>query len=346
MRLSEFLPRSRVALALVAAGAVALTACSSNEPAASPSAEESVTAAVETPSMSPSAPESSSEALPSKTAEPSADLSAISVTDTDVPEVSVPAPWAVASTQATVLRESSNPQVVGENATVTVNYVGVNGRTGEPFDSSYQRGAPATFPLNGVVPGFKAGLAGQKVGSRVLIGMTGEDGYAQGNPQAGIEVGDSLIFVVDIVSSSFEEAMGEEVAPAEGMPTVTVTDGKPEVTIPEGLAADTLVVQPLIKGPGAPVTADSVISVKYRAWGVTSGNLVADAWAAQEGPLSSLITGWQTGLLDQTAGSRVMLVVPAAQAFPNGNPEKGLAAGEGVFFVIDILNVQAAPQQQ
>ena len=343
MRLSDFLTRSRAALALAAAGAIALTACSSQEPTADPGASQSATAAA-----SPSAPatgESSADSLPTSPVTPSADLSGITVSDADVPEVSVPAPWGIASTQTTVLRESSSPQTVGENASVTVNYVGVNGRTGEKFDSSYDRGAPATFSLAGVVPGFKTGLAGQKVGSRVLIGMTGEDGYKDGRPQAGIEAGDSLVFVVDILSATFEEPVGEEIAPAEGLPSVTVTDGKPEVTIPDGLAADTLVVQPLIKGPGAAIAADSTITVKFRAWGATNGANFLDGWSAQSAPLSSLIKGWQDGLVGQTAGSRVLLVVPTALAYPNGMPDEGLAAGEGAVFVIDIVDVQAAQPQ-
>ncbi|MDO5067237.1 MAG: FKBP-type peptidyl-prolyl cis-trans isomerase [Propionibacteriaceae bacterium] len=342
MRLSEFLTRSRAALAVAAASAIALAACSAQEPTADPSATDTASVAA-SPEASASG-ETSSDALPTSTIDPSPDLSAITVSDADVPEVTVPAPWAIATTQAKVLRESSGAQVVGESASVSVNYVGVNGRTGEPFDSSYEKGAPATLSLATVVPGFKTGLAGQKVGSRVLIGMTGADGYTKGNPQAGIEAGDSLIFVVDILSATFEEAMGEEVAPAEGLPSVTVTDGKPEVTVPEGLATDTLAIQPLIKGPGAAVAADSIVTVKYRAWAANSGTLIADGWNAQTAPLNTLIQGWQNGLVDQTAGSRVLLVVPAAQAYPSGMPDRGLAAGEGLVYVIDILDVQAAPQ--
>ena len=37
-----------------------------------------------------------------------------------------------------------------------------------------------------------------------------------------------------------------------------------------------------------------------------------------------------------------MLVVPSADSFPNGEPSKGLEAGEGLVYVIDILDVKAA----
>lgn len=331
-----------MALAAAALFAVALTACS-GDPTTDPAGGNTDDAAT-TPAASPSDAASSPAPLPTGNITPSENLDAITVSDADTPEITVPAPWAINSTQTKVLRDSSNTQVVGAASTVTVNYVGVNGRTGAVFDSSFQRGQAATFSMDGVITGFKNGLTGQKVGSRVLIGMTGADGYAQGNPQAGIQAGDSLVFVVDIVSASYDEATGEAVTPAAGLPTVTVTEGKPELTFPEGgVNAEQLVVQPLIKGAGTAIEANSTISVKYRVWGAKSGKLIMDGWQGpQTGKLSTLINGWKTGLLGQTAGSRVMLVVPAADSYPNGEPSKGLEVGEGVVYVIDVLDVKAA----
>ncbi|HJE51036.1 MAG TPA: FKBP-type peptidyl-prolyl cis-trans isomerase [Tessaracoccus flavescens] len=272
---------------------------------------------------------------------PSADLSAIEVSDAATPEITVPAPWAITSTQTKVLKPGGE-QKLTDTSTATVNYIGVNGRTGEVFDQSYD-GDPATFSLERVIPGFTKGLSGQSVGSRVLIGMPSEDGYAQGNPGANIEVGDSLLFVVDIISANYEEAIGEAITPAAGLPTVTMTAGKPEIALPAGVAAPTdLKVQPLIKGAGAPITADSTISVKFRSWNYADGTLFQDAWEPQSGALSTLIDGWKEGLVGQTAGSRVLLVVPPAKAFPDGIPTAtpSLAPGQTLVYVLDILDVQ------
>ena len=79
--------------------------------------------------------------------------------------------------------------------------MGVNGRDGTVFDSSYERGVPVDFPLDRVVPGFQKAIAGQKVGSTVAVAMTSADGYANGNPQAGIEAGDTLVFAIKIISA-------------------------------------------------------------------------------------------------------------------------------------------------
>ncbi len=282
-------------------------------------------------------PEPSDTASPIPSVTPSTDLSAITVSDTDQPEVTIPTPWGIDSTQSKVLREGGEQELTADS-TVTLNYVGLNGRTGEIFDSSYERGAPTTFPLQGVVPGFAEGLTGASVGSRVLIAMPSEAGYAEGNPDAGIEKGDTILFVVDIISANFQEATGEAVTPAEGLPTVTMSAEGPKVTVPDDATKPTdLVVQPLIKGTGAPVTATSSIQVKYRSWEWDTGALVEDAWRPQQGPLADLIEGWKQGLEGQPVGSRVMLVVPPELAYPDGSPEIELGAGKTLVYVIDVL---------
>ncbi|HNO40625.1 MAG TPA: FKBP-type peptidyl-prolyl cis-trans isomerase, partial [Marmoricola sp.] len=110
----------------------------------------------------------------------------------------VKTPFSVQETQVKTLKQGDGP-VVAADATVSVDYLGVNGRDGKSFDSSYERGSAATFPLYGVVPGFAKAIAGQKVGSDVLVAMTPADGYGpSGQPAAGIEGEDTLIFFIHI----------------------------------------------------------------------------------------------------------------------------------------------------
>ena len=122
-------------------------------------------------------------------------------TDTAAPKVTVTAPFSVAETQVHTLKAGEGP-VVADTATVSVCYMGVNGRDGSVFDSSYERGQPVDFPLNGVVPGFQKAIAGQKVGSTVAVAMTSADGYPDGQPAAGIQKGDSLVFAIKILNAS------------------------------------------------------------------------------------------------------------------------------------------------
>lgn len=117
------------------------------------------------------------------------------------PRVEVTTPFSVTQTQVHTLQAGDGP-VVAPTATVSVCYMGVNGRDGTVFDSSYTRGAPVDFPLNGVVPGFQKAIAGQHVGSTVAVAMTSADGYPDGQPRAGIRPGDTLVFAIKILSAT------------------------------------------------------------------------------------------------------------------------------------------------
>jgi hypothetical protein len=128
-------------------------------------------------------------------------VSVIGSTDTAAPSVAVSAPFQVTETQVHTLRAGDGP-VVAPTARVSVCYEGVNGRDGAIFDSAYQRGTPAEFSLGGVVPGFGKAIAGQTVGSTVAVAMTSEDGYPDGQPAAGIQPGDSLVFAIKILDAS------------------------------------------------------------------------------------------------------------------------------------------------
>lgn len=123
----------------------------------------------------------------------------VASTSTTAPAVKVTTPFAVDETQVHTLRAGTG-KVVDDTATVSVCYVGVDGRDGKTFDSSYSAGTPAQFPLDQVVVGFKKAIAGQKVGSSVAVAMSPEDGYPNGNAAAGIEKGDTLVFELTIVS--------------------------------------------------------------------------------------------------------------------------------------------------
>ena len=113
--------------------------------------------------------------------------------------IDVETAFSIDETQVSTLQAGDGP-VVGDDAEVSVCYVGVNGRDGSVFDSSYERGAPAEFPLGGVVPGFQKAIAGQTVGSTVAVAMSSADGYPDGQPRAGIAAGDSLVFAISILA--------------------------------------------------------------------------------------------------------------------------------------------------
>ncbi|WP_068275229.1 FKBP-type peptidyl-prolyl cis-trans isomerase [Aldersonia kunmingensis] len=124
-------------------------------------------------------------------------------TDTTAPSIKVQeAPFSVTETQVQTLRAGDGP-VVADTATVSVCYLGVNGRDGAVFDSSYTRGGmPVEFPLNGVVPGFAKAITGQTVGSTIGVAIAPADGYPNGQSAAGIQAGDTLVFEIKVLDAT------------------------------------------------------------------------------------------------------------------------------------------------
>ncbi|MGI9126075.1 MAG: FKBP-type peptidyl-prolyl cis-trans isomerase [Mycobacterium sp.] len=190
-------------IALAACGAslaLSLTACGSSSKD-SASVEKASTETAGPASPCPSAPPASDVTpewtLPGATGS----VAVTGSTETMAPLITVSAPFSVAETKVHTLKAGDGP-VVAPTATVSVCYMGVDGRDGHVFDSSYERGTPADFPLDGVVPGFQKAIAGQKVGSTVAVAMTAADGYPKGEPRAGIEPGDTLVFAIKILGAS------------------------------------------------------------------------------------------------------------------------------------------------
>ncbi len=81
---------------------------------------------------------------------------------------------------------------------VTVHYTGKLAADGRKFDSSVDRGEPATFPMRGVIRGFSEGLATMQVGGKRTIYIPSDLGYGPGG--AGpIPPNADLIFELELI---------------------------------------------------------------------------------------------------------------------------------------------------
>ena len=89
---------------------------------------------------------------------------------------------------------------VGEHQTISANYTGWLASDGKQFDSSWDRGQASDFSLDQVVKGWQQGLAGQTVGSQVLVIVPPDLGYGD-QEKSGIPANSTLIFVVDILAA-------------------------------------------------------------------------------------------------------------------------------------------------
>lgn len=231
--------------------------------------------------------------------------------------------------------------VVQAGDLLVVNYLGETWDDGNVFDSSFDRGQPASFPIGvgKVIAGWDAALVGQTVGSRVVMAIPPSLGYGDaGQPDAKISGDDTLVFVVDILGAYAPDATGSSTptdADLTGLPTVTGSPGtQPTLTVPSGTVPPKKVsTVVLAEGDGPKVTAGSFVIVQYEAvaWNGTS---LGSTWTAGEPQGVSVGLAASPTPFDELVGlpvgSRVLLLVPAQSG---GDP-----ATESTAVVVDIVD--------
>jgi peptidylprolyl isomerase len=224
-----------------------------------------------------------------------------------------------------------------------------SGTTHKLLDSTYSTN-PEALPAT-LLPGIQSAIVGKKVGSRVLAVIPPKEGYGtSGNSQLGVKGTDTLVFVMDLIQkfSDTASASGSQVSNGGGsLPTVTAAQGgAPTVKIPNGVTPPkTLTVQTLIKGSGPAVTKGQTVVAQYSGVIYRTGKVFDSSWSRgtpfsfQIGASpSQVITGWDKGLIGQTVGSRVMLVIPPSDGYGSaGQSQAGIKGTDTLVFVVDIL---------
>ncbi|WP_329246402.1 FKBP-type peptidyl-prolyl cis-trans isomerase [Streptomyces sp. NBC_01478] len=243
-------------------------------------------------------------------------------------------------------------KAVAEGDFVQVNYLGQIWSTAKVFDNSYDRKTPLVIQLaqGSIIDGWRYGLAGRKVGSRVEMAIPPTWGYGTtGNSQAGIKGTDTLVFVID-VQDAFNiksSAKGKAVAQSDSaLPKVgTNTDGKaPSVTVPKADPPKKLVANYVLEGDGAVVKASHTILCQFKGVVWSTGKEFESTYS--QGRLSqfaisqmeSVVKGLAQGVTGKKVGSRVMIVAPADLAYGDTPPSGGvIKKGDTLVFSVDIL---------
>ncbi|MFZ0324985.1 MAG: FKBP-type peptidyl-prolyl cis-trans isomerase [Actinomycetes bacterium] len=340
MRRPTFIGTAVVALSLTSA--VVLSACGSSS-AGSAAAQTSSDSS--TPSSTTSESMSSS---PSQSGSASGALPTVKGGYGQTPKVTMPAGDPPSELTTKVLVKGDGATVAKGDLAV-VNYVGKIWKTDTVFDSSFDRGSPVGFAIGvgQVIPGWDKSLVGQTVGSRVLLVIPPGDGYGStGNSQAGIAGDDTLVFVVDIVAThpASDSAKGNPTPPEDdSVPAVSVLPRKPDIIIPAGAAPPKLIAIPVVTGKGPVVKKGDLVVVQYvgKVW--KTGKQFDSSWdrgspAAFGIGIGQVIPGWDKGLVGQTVGSRMLLVIPPADGYgAAGQPSAGIGGTDTLVFAVDIL---------
>jgi peptidylprolyl isomerase len=191
--------KSLIALAVLPL--LALTACSGSSGSSSPSSDPAAGAG-KTTDCAVQAPPTAVASIP---AGPSLDGVTVIVDGTAAPIVTVADGAAPVSELGTLEIAAGDGATAKAGDTLTVDYCGIGLASQSIFDSSWVRGEPATFPLDGLIQGWQDGLPGMKVGETRLLVIPGPLGYGPNPPSgSGIEPDETLVFVItlkDVIAS-------------------------------------------------------------------------------------------------------------------------------------------------
>jgi peptidylprolyl isomerase len=226
-----------------------------------------------------------------------------------------------------VLTPGTGKDHPGPSDKVKVDYTGWT-KDGRMFDSSVTRGQPASFGVNGVIPGWTEGLQLMVVGEKRRLWIPAALAYGT-TPRMGAPAGD-LVFdveLLDITAAPKPPAVPEDVkaAPASAKKTAS------------GLA-----YRVLTPGTGTthPTAASNVI-VNYSGW--TPDGKMFDSSITRGQParfgLGQVIKGWTEGVQLMTKGQKMRFWIPAALAYGDKPARPGAPAGPLVFD-IELIDFQ------
>ena len=198
---------------------------------------------------------------------------------------------------------------------VTVHYTGWT-TDGKMFDSSVQRGQPATFGVARVIPGFGEGLQLMTVGEKrrlwipEAIAYKGQDGRPKG----------MLVFDVELLDIPNRAPSDVKAPPADAKKTAS------------GIA-----YRVLREGTGGrhPKASDQV-TVHYTGW-TTDGKMFDSSVTRGQPatfPLDGVIAGWTEGVQLMSEGEKVRFWIPEKLAY------KGERAPYGMLvFDIELIKI-------
>ena len=211
---------------------------------------------------------------------------------------------------------------------VSVHYAG-RLLDGSPFDDSYKRGQPFSFPLGGgrVIKGWDEGIAYLNVGDSATLIIPSELGYGSAD-RPTIPANSTLIFDVQLMDvKKVAKPVPYETA---GIDTISTGTGLQYIR--------------LNKTDGAAVTPGSTVAVHYT--GYLYDGTVFDSSVARGEPISfpigvsRVIKGWDEGIALLKVGEKARLLIPYQLAYGERGAGSLIQPKTDLIFDVELVSVK------
>lgn len=267
------------------------------------------------------------------------------------PKVTIPAPLDTTVTERTVVTEGKG-EVVQPGMLATINYVVYNATTGKKVGGTekFSSTGAISFIVDEahVLTGMAKTIQCSTVGSRVVAVVPPADAFGADGPNVGIGATDSLVFVFDI--KKVEPAPAESPSatpeplptPAEwttDLPTVDLSGATPVVTLPKTDPPTELLLKVLTQGDGDVVTAGSTVTFDYQGTSWNTGTIFDQSYTKGEPatyPVAQLVKGFTAAMVGQKVGATVLVSVPPAYGYGEGQINDKDLVGQTLVFLIQI----------
>jgi len=223
-----------------------------------------------------------------------------------------------------VLRKSDKA-MPKENSTVKVHYKGWLDN-GKEFDSSYERGEPAEFPLNGVIKGWTEGLQLVGEGGMIELEIPYALGYGERGSPPDIPGKATLHFLVELLEVQKPLEPGPADADAAEEFSTTKSGLKYKV---------------LRKGKGPKPKATTTVTVHYKGW-LDGGKVFDSSYDRRDSikfPLNRVIKGWSEGMQLIGEGGMVELEIPYDLAYGEEGRPPVIPPKATLHFIVELLEV-------
>ncbi|MDR5710682.1 FKBP-type peptidyl-prolyl cis-trans isomerase [Nesterenkonia flava] len=346
--------------ALTAALALMLTACGGNDDTDNDTPDE-----VEGSESQPQREDATGEGFGDTSALSEVD---VNMSDEQNPEVMVYSPLEVDEESAYVVNQGEGDEI-HPNAILEVSSAAVDPEDGNIIQHDYDSGQSGLVFLPSL-EGDDANTAiydaltlpELRVGADVLIYAPAEEPEEtdEDTPEELQMPSQDQFILLTIEEQTMPHAEGEVQEQSGDLPAIENTVGeRPQLQEHDGdtEAPEELATEVLIQGEGREVEESDMVLAHYTGWRWEDGEVFDDSWESEDGSfpqprefsLQQVIGGWTEGLAGQNVGSRVLLVIPAEDAYGEAENEDGTTAdgrpGGALIFVVDIVEALPMPEQ-